>query len=161
MFEECWDDCVDIVCSQVCEGVYLFDVCVDYVGCDGVVDIWFVVFCFVSVLTFLFVVDLIELVVLQVGMELIGGCLVVNLVNFEDGEGFESCFGCIMLFVKEYGVVVIVLMIDEEGQVCIVENKVCIVLCLVDSLVGEWGMCVDDIIVDVLIFLIVIGQEEI
>jgi len=55
---------------------------------------------------------------------------------------------------------VIALTIDEEGQARTAEHKVRIASRLVDSLVGEWGMRVDDIIVDALTFPIATGQEE-
>ena len=38
MLEERWDDCVDIARNQVREGAHLLDVCIDYVGRDGVAD---------------------------------------------------------------------------------------------------------------------------
>jgi len=97
----------------MCDGVYLLDVCVDYVGCDGVVDMKVVVSWLVISLMFLFVIDFIEFVVVEVGFELIGGWVVVNLVNYEDGDGLGSCFVWIMFVVCEYGVVVVVFIIDE------------------------------------------------
>ena len=84
----------------------------------------------------------------------------VNSVNFEDGDGPESRFGRIMPLVKEHGAAVIALTIDEEGQARTAEHKVRIASRLVDSLVNEWGMKVDDIIVDALTFPIATGQEE-
>ncbi|MEB0015279.1 dihydropteroate synthase, partial [Glaciimonas sp. Cout2] len=36
MLEERWDDCVDIARAQVRDGAHLLDVCIDYVGRDGV-----------------------------------------------------------------------------------------------------------------------------
>jgi 5-methyltetrahydrofolate--homocysteine methyltransferase len=38
MLDERWDDCVDIARNQVREGAHLLDVCIDYVGRDGVAD---------------------------------------------------------------------------------------------------------------------------
>ncbi|MEY4558460.1 MAG: methionine synthase, partial [Actinomycetota bacterium] len=39
MLEERWDDCVEIAKKQVRDGAHLLDVCIDYVGRDGVRDI--------------------------------------------------------------------------------------------------------------------------
>ena len=36
MLEERWDDCVDIAKDQIQDGAHLLDVCIDYVGRDGV-----------------------------------------------------------------------------------------------------------------------------
>jgi 5-methyltetrahydrofolate--homocysteine methyltransferase len=160
MLEGRWDDCVDIARNQVREGAHLLDVCVDYVGRDGVADIKEAVSRLASASTLPLVVDSTEPAVLQAGMELIGGRPVVNSVNFEDGEGPASRFGRIMPLVKEHGAAVIALTIDEEGQARTAEHKVRIATRLVDTLVNEWGMRVDDIIVDALTFPIATGQEE-
>lgn len=160
MLEERWDDCVDIARNQIREGAHLLDVCIDYVGRDGVADIRSVVSRLASASTLPLVVDSTEPAVLQAGMELIGGRPVVNSVNFEDGDGPESRFGRIMPLVREHGAAVIALTIDEEGQARTAENKVRIATRLVDTLVNDWGMRVDDIIVDALTFPIATGQEE-
>ena len=160
MLEERWDDCVDIARNQVREGAHLLDVCIDYVGRDGVADMRSVVSRLASASTLPLVIDSTEPAVLQAGMELIGGRPVVNSVNFEDGEGPESRFNRIMPLVKEHGAAVIALTIDEEGQARTAEHKVRIASRLVDTLVGTWGMRVEDIIVDALTFPIATGQEE-
>ena len=160
MLEERWDDCVDIARNQVREGANLLDVCIDYVGRDGVADMRQVVSRLASASTLPLVVDSTEPAVLQAGMELIGGRPVVNSVNFEDGDGAESRFARIMPLVKEHGAAVIALTIDEEGQARTAEHKVRIASRLVDTLVNDWGMRVDDIIVDALTFPIATGQEE-
>ncbi len=160
MLEERWDDCVDIARSQVREGAHLLDVCIDYVGRDGVSDMRQVVSRLASASTLPLVVDSTEPAVLQAGMELIGGRPVVNSVNFEDGDGVDSRFGRIMPLVVEHGAAVIALTIDEDGQARTADDKVRIASRLVDTLVGDWGMRVDDIIVDALTFPIATGQEE-
>ncbi|MCI4657590.1 methionine synthase [Cryobacterium zhongshanensis] len=160
MLEERWDDCVDIARAQVRDGAHLLDVCIDYVGRDGVADIRQVVSRLASASTLPLVVDSTEPAVLQAGMELIGGRPVVNSVNFEDGEGPGSRFGRIMPLVKEHGAAVIALTIDEEGQARTAEHKVRIATRLVETLVNDWGMRVEDIIVDALTFPIATGQEE-
>ncbi len=160
MLEERWDDCVEIARDQIRVGAHLLDVCIDYVGRDGVADIREVVSRFASASTLPLVVDSTEPAVIAAGLELIGGRPVVNSVNYEDGDGPTSRFGRIMPLVKEHGTAVIALTIDEEGQARTAEGKVRIASRLVDELVGEWGMRVNDIIVDALTFPIATGQEE-
>ncbi|MDQ0000345.1 methionine synthase [Pseudarthrobacter sulfonivorans] len=160
MLEERWDDCVDIAREQVRVGAHLLDVCIDYVGRDGVADIKEVVSRFASASTLPLVIDSTEPPVLRAGLELIGGRPVVNSVNYEDGDGPESRFARIMPLVKEHGTAVIALTIDEQGQARTTEGKVAIASRLIDALVGEWGMRVEDIIVDALTFPIATGQEE-
>ncbi|MFE8887856.1 methionine synthase [Pseudarthrobacter enclensis] len=160
MLEERWDDCVDIAREQIRVGAHLLDVCVDYVGRDGVADVKEIVSRFASASTLPLVIDSTEPPVLQAGLELIGGRPVVNSVNYEDGDGPTSRFARIMPLVKEHGTAVIALTIDEQGQARTTDGKVAIASRLIDALVGEWGMKVDDIIVDCLTFPIATGQEE-
>ncbi|RZI92878.1 MAG: methionine synthase, partial [Microbacterium sp.] len=160
MLEGRWDDCVEIARNQIRVGAHLLDVCVDYVGRDGVADVREVVSRFASASTLPLVIDSTEPAVIQAGLELIGGRPVVNSVNYEDGDGPTSRFGRIMPLVKEHGTAVIALTIDEQGQARTTEDKLRIASRLVDSLVGEWGMRVEDIIVDCLTFPIATGQEE-
>ena len=160
MLEERWDDCVEIARNQIRVGAHLLDVCIDYVGRDGVADIREVVSRFASQSTLPLVIDSTEPPVVQAGLELIGGRPVVNSVNYEDGAGADSRFGRIMPLVKEHGTAVVALTIDEHGQARTTEGKVAIASRLIDALVGEWDMKVSDIIVDCLTFPIATGQEE-
>ncbi|ACZ30959.1 methionine synthase [Xylanimonas cellulosilytica DSM 15894] len=160
MLEGRWDDIVDLARAQTREGAHLLDVCVDYVGRDGVADVREVVSRLASASTLPLVIDSTEPAVLQAGLELVGGRAVVNSVNFEDGEGPGSRFARIMPLVKEHGTAVVALTIDEEGQARTTDHKVAIASRLIDTLVQKWGMRVDDIIVDALTFPIATGQEE-
>ncbi|GII98010.1 methionine synthase (B12-dependent) [Sediminihabitans luteus] len=155
-----WDECVQIARTQTREGAHLLDVCIDYVGRDGVEDVRAIVSRFASASTLPLVIDSTEPAVIQAGLELVGGRAVVNSVNFEDGNTPTSRFQRIMPIVKEHGAAVIALTIDEEGQARTTETKVAIASRLIDTLVDDWGMRLDDIIVDTLTFPIATGQEE-
>lgn len=160
MLEERWDDCVEIAKRQVRDGAHLLDVCVDYVGRDGVSDINEIVSRFASSSTLPLVIDSTEPPVMQAGLELIGGRPVINSVNFEDGDGPNSRFQKTMPLVKEHGAAVVALTIDEHGQARTKEDKVRIASRLVDTLIADWEMRVEDIIIDCLTFPIATGQEE-
>nr|WP_208382335.1 homocysteine S-methyltransferase family protein [Microbacterium ulmi] len=160
MLDGRFDDCVEIARSQIRVGAHLLDVCVDYVGRDGVADVREIVSRLASASTLPLVIDSTEPAVIRAGLELIGGRPVVNSVNFEDGDGPTSRFGRIMPLVKEHGTAVVALTIDEHGQARTADDKVRIASRLIDSLVGEWGMRVSDIVVDCLTFPIATGQEE-
>jgi 5-methyltetrahydrofolate--homocysteine methyltransferase len=154
------DDCVEIAKKQVRDGAHLLDVCVDYVGRDGVADVQEIVTRLAQASTLPLVIDSTEPAVIKAGMELIGGRPVVNSVNFEDGDGPGSRFGTVMPLVKEHGAAVIALTIDEEGQARTAHDKVRIASRLIDTLVDTWGLKLEDIIVDTLTFPIATGQEE-
>lgn len=92
MFEVDWDMMVNMVKDQVKEGVHVIDVCVDYVGRDGIGDMDEIVGWFVIQFSVLLVFDFIELEVMEVGLYWMGGWVILNLVNFEDGEVEGFCF---------------------------------------------------------------------
>ncbi|MGN6687516.1 MAG: methionine synthase [Actinomycetales bacterium] len=160
LLAERWEDCVQIAREQTRDGAHLLDVCVDYVGRDGVVDIREVVSRLATASTLPLVIDSTEPALLQTGLELLGGRAVINSVNFEDGVGPQSRFARAMPLVKEHGAAVVALTIDEEGQARTAEHKVRVAQRLVETLTGEWGMAVEDIILDCLTFPIATGQEE-
>ncbi|MCY7372408.1 MAG: methionine synthase [Spirochaetaceae bacterium] len=160
MLEQRWDDCIEIARDQTRDGAHLLDVCIDYVGRDGVADMQAVVSRFATASTLPLVLDSTELAVVEAGLELLGGRAVVNSVNYEDGDGPESRFGRIMPVVAEHGAAVIALCIDEEGQARTAEWKVRVATRLIEDLTRNWGMRVEDIVVDTLTFPVTTGQEE-
>ena len=157
---ENWDDCVRIGKDQIHSGAHLLDVCVDYVGRDGVSDIGAVVSRLATASTIPLVIDSTEPEIVEAALELIGGRPVVNSVNYEDGDGAGSRIARMMPIVKEHGAAVVALTIDEEGQARTAEWKLRVADRLIRDLVDNWGMNVDDILVDCLTFPIATGQEE-
>ncbi|MEN3537316.1 methionine synthase [Microbispora sp. ZYX-F-249] len=155
-----YEECVEIARAQARDGAHMLDLCVDYVGRDGVTDMKELAFRFATASTLPIVIDSTEPAVLEAGLEMLGGRAVVNSVNYEDGDGPDSRYQKIMRLVKEHGAAVVALTIDEEGQARTAEAKVRIATRLVEDLVNSWGMRVEDIIVDCLTFPIATGQEE-
>jgi 5-methyltetrahydrofolate--homocysteine methyltransferase len=152
--------CVDIARSQTREGAHLLDVCVDYVGRDGVADMREIAGKLATAATLPLVLDSTEPAVIEAGLELTGGRSVVNSVNYEDGDGPESRMARIMPVVREHGAAVIALTIDERGQARTAAWKLEVAERLISDLIGNWGMQIHDIIVDCLTFPIATGQEE-
>ncbi|MEU6415008.1 methionine synthase [Microbispora sp. NPDC046933] len=155
-----YEECVEIARAQARDGAHMLDLCVDYVGRDGVADMKELAFRFATASTLPIVIDSTEPAVLEAGLEMLGGRAVVNSVNYEDGDGPDSRYQKIMRLVKEHGAAVVALTIDEEGQARTTEGKVRIATRLIEDLVNTWGMRVEDIIVDCLTFPIATGQEE-
>src|SRR5216683_1492030 len=160
MLEGRYEDCVQIARSQTRDGAHLLDVCVDYVGRDGAADMREVVSRFATAATLPLVLDSTEVAVIEAGLELTGGRAVINSVNYEDGDGPDSRIARMMPLVREHGAAVIALTIDERGQARTAAWKVAVAERLIGDLTGNWGMRVDDIIVDCLTFPISTGQEE-
>ncbi|MGW7080770.1 methionine synthase, partial [Streptomyces sp. NPDC054866] len=160
MLEGRWDDCVEMARDQIREGAHMLDLCVDYVGRDGVADMAELAGRFATASTLPIVLDSTELPVIQAGLEKLGGRAVINSVNYEDGDGPESRFAKVTALAKEHGAALIALTIDEEGQARTVEHKVAIAERLIEDLTGEYGIHEADILIDCLTFTICTGQEE-
>ncbi len=160
MIADRFEDCVAIARSQTRDGAHLLDVCVDYVGRDGVADMREIAGRLATAATLPLVLDSTEPAVIEAGLELIGGRAVVNSVNYEDGDGPDSRMARLMPVVREHGAAVVALTIDERGQARTADWKVAVAERLITDLTGTWGMRTEDIIVDCLTFPIATGQEE-
>jgi 5-methyltetrahydrofolate--homocysteine methyltransferase len=160
MLEGRFEDCVQIARAQTRDGAHLLDVCVDYVGRDGVADMREIAGRLATAATLPLVLDSTEPAVIEAGLELTGGRPVINSVNYEDGDGPDSRIARMMPMLREHGAAVIALTIDERGQARTAAWKVEVAERLIADLTGQWGMVEDDIIVDCLTFPIATGQEE-
>jgi 5-methyltetrahydrofolate--homocysteine methyltransferase len=154
------DGCVDIARSQTRDGAHLLDVCIDYVGRDGVADMREIAGRLATSATLPLVLDSTEPPVIEAGLELIGGRAVVNSVNYEDGDGPQSRIARLMPLIREHGAAVVALTIDERGQARTAAWKVEVAERLIRDLTVNYGMNEQDIIVDCLTFPIATGQEE-
>ncbi|WP_405525841.1 methionine synthase [Streptomyces avidinii] len=160
MLEARWDDCVEMARDQIREGAHMLDLCVDYVGRDGVADMAELAGRFATASTLPIVLDSTEVPVIRAGLEKLGGRAVINSVNYEDGDGPESRFALVTRLAQEHGAALIALTIDEQGQARTVEHKVAIAERLIEDLTGNWGIRESDILIDTLTFTICTGQEE-
>ncbi|MFI8998007.1 methionine synthase [Streptomyces sp. NPDC053542] len=160
MLEGRWDDCVEMARDQIREGAHMLDLCVDYVGRDGVADMQELAGRFATASTLPIVLDSTEVPVIEAGLEKLGGRAVINSVNYEDGDGPESRFAKVTALAKEHGAALIALTIDEEGQARTPEHKVAVAERIIADLTGNWGIRESDILIDTLTFTICTGQEE-
>ncbi|MER7816852.1 methionine synthase [Streptomyces sp. NPDC096153] len=160
MLDARWDDCVEMARDQIREGAHMLDLCVDYVGRDGVADMEELAGRFATASTLPIVLDSTEVEVIRAGLEKLGGRAVINSVNYEDGDGPESRFAKVTELAREHGAALIALTIDEEGQARTAEKKVEIAERLITDLTTNWGIHESDILIDTLTFTICTGQEE-
>ena len=160
LIAEDWQTCVEIARDQIRDGAHMLDLSVDYVGRDGVKDMSEIVSRLATTSTLPIMLDSTEPAVLQAGLERLGGRSIINSVNYEDGDGPKSRFARIMPLVKEHGAAVVALTIDEEGQARTSAWKVKVATRLIEDLTKNWGMNVEDILIDCLTFPIATGQEE-
>ncbi|WP_184911946.1 methionine synthase [Kitasatospora gansuensis] len=155
-----WQACVEIARDQIRDGSHLLDLCVDYVGRDGVADMKEIAGRLATASTLPIVLDSTEPDVLRAGLEALGGRAVLNSVNYEDGDGPDTRFGRIASLAREHGAGLIALTIDEEGQARTADAKVAIAERLITQLTDEYGVDEGSILVDCLAFTLGTGQEE-
>ncbi|WP_030242801.1 methionine synthase [Streptomyces sp. NRRL S-350] len=155
-----WQACVEIARDQIRDGSHLLDLCVDYVGRDGVADMKEIAGRLATASTLPIVLDSTEPDVLRAGLEALGGRAVLNSVNYEDGNAPDSRFARIASLAREHGAGLIALTIDEQGQARTADKKVEIAERLITELTTEYGIDEGSILVDCLTFTLATGQEE-
>jgi 5-methyltetrahydrofolate--homocysteine methyltransferase len=154
------EGCVEIGQSQIQEGAHMVDLCVDYVGRDGVEDMSLLAAAFATDVAVPVVLDSTEPEVMEAGLERLGGRCVLNSANLEDGEGEGSRLDRVFKLAKLHGAAVICLLIDEEGQARTVDWKLRIAHRIHDLAVGTYGLHASDLIFDTLTFPLSTGGSD-
>jgi 5-methyltetrahydrofolate--homocysteine methyltransferase len=152
--------CIAIGQSQLREGAHLVDLCVDYVGRDGVADMKRLAAGFATDVAAPVVLDSTESAVMEAGLEQLGGRSLLNSANLEDGEGEGSRIDRVFNLAKKHGAGVICLLIDEEGQARDLEWKMRVAHRIHDLAVGTYGLDPTDLIFDPLTFPLTTGGED-
>src|SRR6188472_2569702 len=155
-----WDSCVKMANEQVREGAHVLDVCVDYVGRDGAVDMDEIARRFATQASVPLVMDSTEAPVLEAGLQHIGGRAILNSANLEDGELPGSRFDRVMSLARDYGAAVICLLIDERGQARDVEWKMEIAHRIHEIATERYGLRASDLIFDALTFPLSTGDDD-
>ena len=153
-----YDAMVALARDQAKEGAHVLDVCVDYVGRDGVGDIGEVARRFVTQAMLPLVIDSTEAPVIEAALKWIGGRAIINSVNLEDGE--QGRPARLFPMARRYGAAVVCLLIDEEGQARTLEWKLRVARRLHDLAVNRHGLEPSDLIFDALTFPLGSGQED-
>ncbi len=83
------DGLIGIAKEQIREGAHVLDVCVDYVGRDGVPDMDTLLERLAQQSTVPIMLDSTQADVLEAGLKRLGGRAIVNSVNLEDGRDVE------------------------------------------------------------------------
>jgi 5-methyltetrahydrofolate--homocysteine methyltransferase len=160
MLEGDWDSCVRIARDQEREGAHVLDVCVDYVGRDGTVDMDELASRFATQVTVPLVLDSTEPQVIEAGLQHLGGRAILNSANLEDGEAEGSRFDRVCTLAKTYGAAVVCMLIDEEGQARDVEWKVRIAHRIHELATQRYGLAPGDLIFDTLTFPLSTGDDD-
>ncbi|HWS45608.1 MAG TPA: methionine synthase [Acidimicrobiia bacterium] len=160
MLESDFDTCVQMAREQVKEGAHVLDVCVDYVGRDGTVDMDEIAGRFATQASLPLVFDSTEPQVLEAGLQHHGGKAVVNSANLEEGEADGKRMDRVFRLAREYGAAVICLTIDEEGQARTADWKLRVARRLYDLATQKYGLEPTDLIFDTLTFPLSTGDDD-
>ena len=154
------EGCVAVGQEQVREGAHLVDLCVDYVGRDGVADMSRIAAAFATDVAAPVVLDSTEPQVMEAGLERLGGRCVLNSANLEDGESEGSRLDRVFKLAAKHGAAVICLLIDEEGQARTLEWKLRVAHRIRDLAVERYGLEPSDLIFDALTFPLSTGDDD-
>ncbi|WP_287131308.1 methionine synthase [Candidatus Cyanaurora vandensis] len=157
---EDWDGMVAMARAQEKEGAHLLDVCVDYVGRDGVQDMTQLIERLKTAATLPLMIDSTELPVLEAALEQLGSRAVVNSINLEDGE---ERMARVLPMCREFGAAVVALTIDEDreaGMAKTADRKLAIAQRIYDLAVHKYGMAPEDLIFDPLTFTLATGNSD-
>jgi 5-methyltetrahydrofolate--homocysteine methyltransferase len=154
------EGCVAVGQEQVKEGAHFVDLCVDYVGRDGVTDMERIASAFATDVAAPVVLDSTEPEVMEAGLERLGGRSVLNSANLEDGEAEGSRLDRVFSLARRYGAAVICLLIDEEGQARNLEWKMRVAHRIHDIALNRYGLKSEDLIFDALTFPLTTGGDD-
>jgi 5-methyltetrahydrofolate--homocysteine methyltransferase len=157
--ENNWDALVGMGRDELRDGSHLLDVCVDFVGREGVADMTEVSARFVNSLHGPLMLDSTNPEVMEAGLKLAGGRCVLNSMNLEDGE---ERVANICALAKKFGAAVVAGTIDEDKQSAMArtaDRKIAIATRIRDLAVKN-GLKDEDILFDPLVLPISTGIEE-
>ncbi len=160
MLEADWDTCVLMARDQVKEGAHVLDVCVDYVGRDGAIDMDEIAGRFATQASLPLVFDSTEPLVLEAGLQHHGGKALLNSANLEEGEDEGKRMDRVFRLAREYGAAVICLTIDEEGQARTADWKLRVARRIYDIAIERYGLEPADLIFDALTFPLSTGDDD-
>ncbi len=160
MLEADFDSCVQMAREQVKEGAHVLDVCVDYVGRDGALDMDQIAGRFATQASLPLVFDSTEPLVLEAGLQHHGGKALLNSANLEEGEEEGKRMDRVFRLAREYGAAVICLTIDEEGQARTADWKMRVAKRIYDIAIERYGLEPSDLIFDALTFPLSTGDDD-
>ena len=147
----------NILRDQAQEGVHVADLCVDFVGRDGVADMQRVVAAASSRTTLPLVLDSTEPPVLEAGLKLLGGKPMLNSITLEDGG---ARLARTVTAARRFGAALVALVIDEEGQARTAERKLAIAKRIHAIVTQVYGIPAHDLFFDALTLPLGSGQDE-
>ena len=157
---EDWDGLASMAKEELRDGSHVLDVCVDFVGRDGVRDMSETIARFVRQVNAPLMIDSTQADVLEAGLQHAPGRCIVNSINLEDGE---ERMNRICPLLKKYGAACVALTIDEDPQAGMAKTavrKLEIAERIHDLFTRKWGLDESDLFWDPLTFTIATGNAD-
>lgn len=158
--EEKWEEATDIARRQVRNGAHIIDVCLQSSDRDEMKDIPFFYDKLVRKIKAPIMIDTTDPKAVELSLTYCQGKGIINSVNLEDGE---EKFEKMCPVARSYGAALIVGTIDEDpvqAQAFTRERKLAIAQRSVELLTSKYGIPVEDIIIDPLVFPCATGDEN-
>jgi 5-methyltetrahydrofolate--homocysteine methyltransferase len=150
--EEKWEEATEIARRQVKNGAHIVDVCLQTSDRDEIGDIPFFYEKLIAKIKAPLMIDTTDPKSVELALTYCQGKSIINSVNLEDGE---EKFEKICPLARRYGASLVVGCIDEDpvqAQAFTRERKLAVARRSVDLLTGKYGIPVEDIIIDPLVF---------
>ncbi len=146
--------------TQIAEGAHMIDVCVDYTGKDGTLDMANIISRLTTQSTVPIVLDSTEHQVIETALKWIGGKPILNSVNLEEGDVQGSRLDKFLTLAAKYGCGVVCTCIDTQGQARTAEWKLRAAQNIYTIATEKYGIRPEDLIFDALVLPLSTGMEE-
>jgi 5-methyltetrahydrofolate--homocysteine methyltransferase len=158
--EEKWEEATDIARRQVRNGAHVIDVCLQSTDRDEIKDIPYFYKKLVSKIKEPIMIDTTDPKAVELSLTWCQGKAIINSINLEDGE---EKFELVCPIAKRYGAALVVGSIDEDpvqAQAFTRERKLAVAQRSVKLLTEKYGIPVEDIIIDPLVFPCATGDAN-
>jgi 5-methyltetrahydrofolate--homocysteine methyltransferase len=158
--EEKWEEASEIARWQIRNGAHIVDVCLQSSDRDELQDIPPFYAKLMRKIKAPIMVDTTDPKAVELALTFCQGKSIINSINLEDGE---EKFKRICPLAKAYGAAVVCGTIDEDpqqAQAFTRERKLAVAERSVGLLTGKFGLALDDILIDPLVFPCATGDES-
>ena len=158
--EEKWEEATEIARWQVKNGAHIIDVCLQSTDREEMEDIHPFYAKLMAKIKVPVMIDTTDANAIELALTYCQGKSIINSINLEDGE---EKFERVCPIAKEYGAALVVGSIDEDkvqAQAFTRERKLAVAQRSVELLTGKYGIPVEDIIIDPLVFPCATGDQN-
>ena len=158
--DEKWEDATEIGRRQVRNGAHVVDVCLQSTDRDEQKDIPHFYEMLIRKVKAPIMIDTTDPAAIELSLTYCQGKSIINSINLEDGE---EKFERVCPLARAYGAALVVGTIDEDpvqAQAFTRERKLAVAQRSVDLLTQKYGIAVEDIAIDPLVFPCATGDEN-